>query len=345
MLRLIWTTSIVLGIVSILIMVVLVLLRILNEWRARRALAQRRRVLSALIQFTDDDDQSALKAAIGSMPKAVVTDAGFEFLELLRGEEREAIEATFSEISLPDYIRRRLRRGNEAERIYATEMLAAFPGPETIRALEAALAKDRAREVRIAAAIALSSLGDLPPLDVILSRIGPRGQRSRRLIDLFQSLPHERAGELAVYAAQEHCPAFIRAAAVDALSMSGDYRFLPLFEQLSGSVAPELAAAAIRALGRCGHPATSVTLMAAMDSPDWQIRAEAVEAAGRIGLDTAVERLCGLLADGEWAVRYAAGKALKALGPAGIEALHRIAEDEGSRSQRTASMVLTEGQA
>jgi HEAT repeat protein len=301
-------------------------------------------VLSALIQFSDDDDRSALISALGPLQKAVVADAGFEFLELLRGRERAGIEAVFAEIGLPDFIRSRLRRGNEADRIHAAEMLTAFSGAETVRSLGAALEKDHAREVRIAAAIALSELDELPPLDTMLSRIGPRGQRSRRLVDLFQSLPPDRLDELAAYAAQKHGPSFIRAAAVDALSLSGDYRFLPLFEQLAGDQAPEAAAAAIRALGRCGHPAASSTLLAAMDSPDWQIRAEAADAAGRIGVEAAVERLSALLGDSEWAVRYAAGKSLKALGATGLEELRRIARDEGSRSQRTASMVLAEGQ-
>lgn len=345
MLRLIWTTSIVLGLAAIVVMLVLVLLRLVNEQRAVKAIAQRRQVISALIEFSETGDRAALTAAIKSIPSAVVAEAGFEFLELLRGEEREAIEAAFSDIGLPVHIRRRLRRGNEAERIHAAEMLISFPGADTVHSLEVALAKDRAREVRIAAAISLSRLGSLPALDSVLSSIGPRGQRSRRLVDLFQNLSVERIEELASYAAQVDCPAFVRAAAVDALSMSGDYRFLSLFEELTRSGEPELAAAAIRALGRCGHPAASRTLLAAMDSPDWQIRAEAADAVGRIGLDTAMERLSGLLADGEWAVRYAAGKALRSLGPAGIETLRRIAQDEGSRSQRTASMVLAEGQA
>jgi HEAT repeat protein len=345
MLRFIWITSIVLGLAAILIMTALVVLRVVNERRADRAKAERRHVLSALIRFSEDGNRSAVEAVLGSIPAAIVADAGFEFLELLRGEEREAIEAAFSEAGLPDFIRGRLHRGNEADRIHATEMLAAFPGPETVRSLEVALEKDHAREVRISAAIALSKLGSLPPLERVLSRIGPRGQRSRRLVELFQSLPTEHIEQLAVYAAQEDCPAFVRAAAVDALSMSGDYRFMPVYEQLAGNKAPEVAAAAVRALGRLGHPGASATLFAAMESPDWQIRAEAAAAAGRIGLDNGVERLSGLLADSEWTVRYAAGKAMKALGAPGIEALRKIAEDEGSRSQRTASMVLAEGQA
>ena len=343
MLWLVWIASFVLGLAAILIMIVLVIARLLQERRQSRETTQRRRVHSALIRFSGDGDRSALASALAPVPNSVVADAGFEFLDLLRGGERDSVEAVFAEIGLPAFIRRRLRRGNEADRIHASEMLVSFPGEETVRSLNAALKRDRAREVRIAVAIALSTMGALPPLDDVLSMIGARGQRSRRLIALLQSLPPERFEELAGYATQKDCPAFVRAAAVDALSLTGDYRFLPLFEKLAGDRAPEVAAAAIRALGRSGHPAASATLIAAMESRDWQIRAEAADAAGRIGLDDAIEHLSALLGDGEWAVRYAAGKSLQGLGTIGMEALRRIAEDEGSRSQRTASMVLAEG--
>ena len=344
MLMLVWISSIALAAAAFLVLGVLVVLRLLHERGNRRAAQQRRQVMSALIRFSDDDDRGALLGALRPIRQSVIATAGFEFLEMLRGEERERIEAVFAKVGLPAFIRHRLRRGNEAERIHATEMLAAFPGAESVRSLETALRADRAREVRIAAAIALSRLAALPALDATLSSIGPRGQRSRRLVDLFPSLPPARAGELAAYASGTHHPSFIRAAAIDALSSSSGLRLLALFDRLAEDAAPEVAAAAIRALGRCGHPTAYPTLLAAMRSPDWEIRTEAAEAAGRMALERAVEPLSRLLADSEWSVRYAAGRSLKALGPPGLAQLRRMAQDDGSRCQRTASMVLAEGQ-
>ncbi len=344
MLWLIWISSIGLGAAALATMSVLVVLRLLHDRRTGRSSEERRRVLTALIRFSEDDDRPALVHALRPIRSEVIAAAGFEFLEMLRGEERERIETVFADIGLPHSIRQRLNHGNEADRIHATEMLAAFPGPETVRSLEDALRKDRAREVRIAAAIALSTLQALPALDATLASIGVRGQRSRRLVELFQSLPAERFDELAAYATRTDHPSFIRAAAIDALSLSSSYGLLALFDRLAEDAAPEVAAAAIRALGRYGHPTAYPTLLAAMQNPDWQIRSEAAEAAGRMGIERAVEPLSELLDDGEWAVRYAAGRSLKALGPPGLEELRRMAEDEGSRRQRTASMVLTEGQ-
>jgi HEAT repeat protein len=74
------------------------------------------------------------------------------------------------------------------------------------------------------------------------------------------------------------------------------------------------------------------------------VRAEAAEAAGRIGLPSFVGPLADLLSDEAWPVRYAAAKALRLIVPEGDEALRAVASSEPSRRQRTASLVLSEGQ-
>ena len=125
--------------------------------------------------------------------------------------------------------------------------------------------------------------------------------------------------------------------------MAGDYQFLGGFEDLARDPSPEVAAAALRALGRVGHPAASGTVLAALGSTDWEVRSEAADATGRIGIAEAIGPLVFLLDDGEWAVRYAAGKSLRKLGAAGMEALQRAAREGTSRSQRTASLILSEG--
>ncbi|MEO4002020.1 HEAT repeat domain-containing protein [Mesorhizobium sp. CAU 1732] len=342
MLFYIWTLSIVIGSSALAIMIVLVVLRILHERRHARDEILRRKLMTSLIRFSEDGERDALMAVLGEIPAAIVADSGFEFLSLLRGDERQRIEDVFGETRLPEFARRRLRKGNEAERIHSAEILTAFPGTASVEALLEAL-DDRSREVRIAASISLNALGALPALQTVLERIGPRGLRSRRLIDLFESLPADRSGELLANALMEDGSPFVRAAAIEALSLTEDYRFLREVEVLARDRSPEVAAAALRALGRSGHPAAAGTVLASLGSGDWEVRREAAEAAGRIGIAEAVESLTSLLGDGEWAVRYAAGKSLKEIGATGMEALRRTAVEETSRSQRTASLILSEG--
>lgn len=342
MLSFIWMVSIVIGMIALAIMVVLVVRRVFHERRRARDEILRRKLVTALIRFSEDSERQALIAVLKETPAAIVADSGFEFLSLLRGDERRRIEEAFAETGLPDFVRRRLRRGNEAERIHSAEILTAFPGTASVDALLEALG-DRSRELRIAAAISLNALGALPPLQTVLERIGPEGLRSKRLIDLFESLPADRGQELLANALKTDGPPFIRAAAIEALSHSEDYRFLSALDDLARDPSPEVAAAALRSLGRSGHPAASSTVLAALSSADWEVRREAAEAAGRIGIPEAVKPLTSLLDDGEWAVRYAAGKSLRDIGAAGTEALQRAATQESSRSQRTASLILSEG--
>jgi HEAT repeat protein len=342
MLFYVWTLSIVIGSIALATMVVLVVLRVFHERGRARDTILRSELMTSLIRFSEDGDRQSLMAVLEEIPDAIVADSGFEFLSLLRGGERHRIEQVFAETGLPDFVRRRLRKGNEAERIHSAEILTAFPGTASVDALLDALG-DRSREARIAAAISLNALGALPPLQTVLERIGPKGLRSRRLIDLFESLPADRGDELLGNALKADGTPFVRAAAIEALSLSGDYRFLSAMERLARDPSPEVAAAALRAIGRFGHPTASETVLAALGSTDWEVRKEAAEAAGRIGIAEAVEPLTSLLGDGEWAVRYAAGKSLKEIGTAGMEALQRTAMEETSRSQRTASLILSEG--
>jgi hypothetical protein len=342
MLFFVWTLSIVMGLSALAIMVVLVVLRIIHERRNARNEILSRKLTASLIRFSEDGERQALASVLEEIPPTIVIDSGFEFLSLLRGDERRKIEGVFGATHLPDFVRRRLRKGNEAERIHCAEILTAFPGAGSTDALLEALV-DHSSEVRIAAAISLNALGALPPLQNVFRLIGSKSLRSRRLIDLFESLPTDRRSELLATALQQDASPFARAAAIEALSRSDDYSFVGELEDLVRDPSPEVAASALRALGRSAHPAAAETVLASLENPDWEVRREAAEAAGRIGIPAAVEPLTSLLGDSEWAVRYAAGNALKEIGASGMEALQRTAKEEASRGQRTASLILSEG--
>jgi len=342
MLWLVWSLSLVLGAISLLVMAALILRRVVVNRRGETDAAMRRSLVHTLIAFSAGRDAEALKAALRETPPRVALESGFEFLDLLRGEEHDRIVEVFADAGLVDHVRMQLAKGNEAERLHAAEMIEAFPSEQAAAALLDALERDRSREVRIAAAISLTGLGRLPPLAEVLTRIGVRGQRSRRLIELFARFPEERFGDLVDYA-KDGGSAFVRASAIEALAQSGDYRFAPLFQTLAKDSASEVAAAAIRALGRLGHPDAEFILLDAMGSRSWEVRADAAEAAGRIGTPALIEPLIRLLEDDTWTVRYAAAKAVRLILPGGEAALRHVASSQTSRSQRTASLVLAEG--
>lgn len=342
---LIWDLSILLSAFSLVIMLFLIARRVLQEHRGKAEADQRRQLLTALIAFTESRDREVLKAAVLAVPAGVAINAGFEFISLLRGEERDDVLVAFNECGLPALVGRQLERGNVAERIHATEMLAALGSEDASARLLSALDQDRSREVRIAAAIALCDLGSLPLLGIALDKIGVAGQRSRRLIELFRRFPRSRFNELAVHASRTDAVPFIRAAAIDALALAGGFGFADFFAGLAGDASPEVAAAALRALGLTGHAKAPVILARGMENDDWDVRAAAAESAGRLGLPELATPLSRLMDDEMWTVRYAAANALRSFGQSGDRLLREIAASEVSRSQRTASLILAEGPA
>jgi HEAT repeat protein len=342
MLWFVWTLSILLAATSLLVMLALIFRRMLLQRRTRRYGEARRLLHTALISFSEDNNAKALEDVLRAVPARIATDAGFEFLGLLRGEEHARIIDMFAASGLPMHIIGQLCNGNEAARLHAAEMLAAFPSEDATARLLAALDGDRSPEVRIAAAMSLSDLGFLPPLQEMLRRIGPGAQRSRRLVELFRRFPADRLGELEELARSSQAPA-VRAAAVDALSAAGDYRLAEFFRTLAKDASVDVSAAAIRALGRLGHPDAEAVITEAIGNGNWEVRAAAADAAGRIGAAQLVEPMAPLLDDEVWTVRYAAAKAMRLIVPAGEEMLRHIASNQASRSQRTASLVLDEG--
>lgn len=342
---LVWDMSILLSALSLAIMLLLIARRVLQERRGAANADQRRQLLTALIAFTENRDRGALKAAILSVPAGVAMNAGFEFLSLLRGEEHDDVLAAFNECGVPALVGRQLERGNGAQRIHAAEMLAALRSENAIASLLSALDRDRSREVRIAAAIALCDLGSLPPLGITLRKIGVAAQRSRRLIELFRRFPPARFEELKDHAARADAVPFIRAAAIDALARSGGFRFADFFAHAATDSSPEVAAAALRALGLTGHADAPAILARAMANDDLDVRADAADAAGRLGLSELAAPLAGLMDDEVWTVRYAAANALRSFGQPGEKMLREMAASDVSRSQRTASLILAEGPA
>jgi HEAT repeat protein len=342
MLRFVWSLSLLLSVISLVVMTVLIVRRVRVQRRTAVDAAGRQRLLKSLIGFTHDRDQETLKQALFSVPARVALATSFEFLSLLRGEEHDQVIATLAKCGLAVEAEAQLATKNEALRIHAAEMLAALRSENAIPKLLATLDGDRSREVRIAAAIALCDLGSLPPLETTLRKIGVAGQRSKRLVDLFRRLPAARSDELKTHAASTEATPSVKAAIIDALAQTGDLRLADFFGHSVEDTSPEVAAAAVRALGRTGHANVGTILARAMASHDWGVRQAAAVAAGQIGAADLVAPLVDLLNDENWTVRYSAANALRS-SPLAERTLREIAAGQSSRSQRTASLTLSEG--
>ncbi|WDQ98078.1 HEAT repeat domain-containing protein [Devosia sp. J2-20] len=341
MLQSIWIGTAILALISIGVMIALMVRRwFIDAAKANDAVMQKQ-LRQSLMEFTAAHDEDALSEALSQFPAPLVIEVCFQFVEVLRGDDREQIVRVLAAAGYPDEIRRQLLNGQEAQKLSAIERLTSFPYQDTRKALLAAL-NDRKREVRIAASIALARLDALPPLAEAIARIGVRGQRSRRLIELFRSVPTDRSDEMIALATNRDLPDFVRAAAVDALGHTGQFGYIAEIEALLADPHTEVQAAVIRALGLIGHPRSADTLLAALDNPSWEVRLEAASAAGRLGLSAANGGLARLLNDDEWIVRYTAAKSLSALGDEGQQTLVALSQGPSSRTQRSAAVLLAE---
>ena len=257
MLWVIWISSIVLSVISLIVMTALILRRLLLQRGERIRTEQRARLQKALIEFSETRNSAALREVMGALPPAMNLETAFEFLALLRGDEHARIIAVLTEAGLVGQAINLLRHGNQVKRMRAAEMLGAFASPDGAEALLSAFANEGSDDVLIAIAIALSKLGRLPALDQVLDRISDTGKRSRRIAELFGELSAERQPELKAFTERAEELPLVRAAAIEAIGKNGDPALRDFMQSLANDTSPHVAAAAIRTLGRIGDPAAA----------------------------------------------------------------------------------------
>lgn len=273
----------------------------------------------------------------------LMSETLLEFLAIVRGGEQEALVSAYRSLNIDDRMRARLSSGSKQGRMAAAEAIAAFPGEETIAALERLVREDRDAEIRITAVKSLIDLGAPPALRVLLSDMRARGVSDSLLylpvVQRIAKLDPDQALELFADGAVEPTA---RALLADALGQLGDYRaVLPLCEAAADRNSA-IRIAAVRGLGVLAHPAASDAVVHALNDPEWEVRSAACEASARIGLTAALPALFLRLRDDVWWVRFQAAEAMTGMGRKGIESLRLAAGADLDVVRRAASMALAE---
>lgn len=273
----------------------------------------------------------------------LLSETLLEFLAIVRGEQREALVSAYRSLNIDDRIRTRLSRGGKQDRMAAAEAIAAFPGAETVAALERIAREHRDAEIRLTAIKSLIDLDASPPLRALLSDMRMRGVSESLLhlpmVQRMTRLDPDQALELFGDGTLEPRG---RALLADALGRSGDYRAVQPLCDAADDPDRGLRLSAVRGLGLLAHPAAAQAIVQALDDPDWEIRSTACEAAGRIGLTAALPELLVRLADDIWWVRFQAAGAMTRMGRKGVENLRLAAVSEVDTVRRAASMALAE---
>jgi HEAT repeat protein len=206
-------------------------------------------------------------------------------------------------------ILRRFARSDENRRILHCELLGAIGGDDAAAGLRAAL-KDRATNVRIAAAIALAELGQAPPLGQLLSRLGARARRSSRLVYLLETFVPRCEAEIVQLATAPHLEPRLRISALQALGLARPPAHRNLLLRLGQEPCPQVAVEVARAF-RGDRGAEAGALLASMlthAAPS--VRREAAAAIGTAGHLNAQPALVRLTSDPDPSVAAEAARSM-----------------------------------
>ena len=335
-----WALSLVLSALALFIMSGLIAARFVDGRRKRAITAQRDALLPLLLGASPDEDLLLLARS----DPLILAELSLELIDLVRGEEREQFVATASRLGIPVTLRHQLKRGSRRVRTLAAEKLAQFPDEHCTAALEDALS-DRDSSVRLAAALSLATSERAPPVRWLVDRLAlGTDEQSMLIVTLLGDLARQRPEEVRALIEAKNVPGSIRAAAIEALTASGDYSLVGLITSLALEAAhdaPELPRY-IRALGSFQHPAAHPAIIRGLASPTWWVRAAAAEAAGRISFEDTAEVLGALLDDPDWWVRFRAGEALVRLGRTGERQLTQIRQEGSERARDAARLTIAE---
>jgi HEAT repeat protein len=338
---LLWWLSLTLSAVALVMMLLLIAKRMISYRIERNHQLLVGIGIKAMLEALDGRSSAAdvLKACRGR--SVLLMDSALEIAALVRGPERERLSLLLEQLGTAERLRRQLRSWREATRRRAAERLVLFPRRETIIALTGAL-DDRAPPVRLAAAVSLAELDELPPLDKLLEELEVGTEvRSATLRILFRKLAREQPTQM-VAALRRNPPAALKVLLLEALARSGSYAVADTLGRYCQDPDKEVRSEALRSLANLEHPDALSAVSHALQDKAWEVRVQAATAAGRAGFTSLIPALSRMLDDEVWWVQLRSAEALMTLGQAGIARLRELAADGASRSAQAAQLVLME---
>lgn len=328
---------------ALLWMGVLVAARVRRAHKDARRAMERRLVQKACLEIATGAGDAVASLRPVRRRARLLAESLTEFLAIVRGAERDRLVSAFQAMAIDETFRQRLFRGSKAGRMAAAEVLAAFPGPGTVGALNRLLDTHPDSDVRVAAVKALIDLDAPPSILALLADIRRRG-----VADSLQYLPLIR--RLAVHEPDAALQALsdpklnaqARSLLADSVAAAGDYRAIEPLSLAATAGDQGLRMAAVAGLGVLAHPAAKETIVSALDDHDWEVRAAACEAAARMKIREALPGLALRLTDEVWWVRFQAAEALTRMGPPGIQSLRLAAGANVDIVRRAAALALAE---
>ena len=327
------------------LLAVVVLQRLVRDWRAWRQARDRARlaplVRDALEGTGPEREQAMARLRTASRRhRAVVADALVEPLRVVRGASVARARVVARELGLLEAWRARLTRGSWAARSKAALALGLVRDAEAVPAL-VGLLDDASDQVRAAAVDALGTIGDAAAVEALLGRLGQQSRHQQaRLVEALRRIGPSVTGSIVARGAKDPEERILIAEVLALVGGAGARA--PLLEWTSDDDA-RVRAAAWRAVGAIGvGDRAAYHALRALGDSDPRVRAHAAQALGRTGRADVVPYLASHL-DDEWEVAAQGARALAWLGEPGLAALRaREASGAGGHGLELARHFLWE---
>ncbi len=311
--RVIWQLALVLVLIGLLVVLVLVLRRLLEELR-RDGLTRRREAARRLILAQLRRSATALEPdTLADLPADFLIELIDELAQMVRGEGRARLAELGRRLGLLDRLLEDLRSWRPGLRLEAARRLSIYRDEEVVPALSELLF-DRAAPVRIAAATALLAHRTAVPDLLRHARLDPALSRPAAF-PFWQRLAELRPESFERLFATP-APTVRRVVMLKAAGAAGLTRLAPRIAAEAGSPDPAIRRAATTALLDLKHPLALDALSRMLTDPEPRLRAEAVMAVGRRKLIALLGALRDRRDDPDPGVRFRAEEALLRLGAA-----------------------------
>lgn len=268
-----------------------------------------------------------------SFAGSVALETIVSLISALKGVARANLTVLLERRGYVDYLLRGLRLRSELARARSASLLGGTQSTRAIDGLARTLKEDPSPEVRLVAAEALGTIGDLPSVDLLLAAArDPSRYQEVRLAAVLASM-----GAVAVPAIERALDpedARLTILLLDILADIGMVSDTPKVISMLRHRSPEVRSRAATLLGTASVLESVPALIFASNDPLWFARLRTIKALTALGLPADpglaaryLDALTHLLYDEVWFVRRNAAAALAASGERGERILRSIDSD------------------
>lgn len=329
-LSLIWSSSITLATASVIVLLILVLRRLWQQYKTKQQ-KFRRDELSQYMRAALINPKVITERALPHLMRGdeeIICAAALDILRTVRGEDQENVIKLLHTWEIIHYLKRTLKYGSRGKKIQALTILAHFDDKESLSLLTDYI-KNQDTYIQLAALRGLALRQAISRLPEIIAHLEKSNQRNVLILaDILQRF----GGEATKYIcdlAKSNALKETRIAAIMSLGLISDLKAIPTLVKLANNDDNEISAQAISSLGEIGDDSAEKLLLSKLKSKSQMVKIQTIQAVGEMGIEKAIPLLNELLSHKNWWIRFRAAEALIQLGGRGILILKSNLDNKG----------------